>query len=261
MTRALQLTFCFAFAGLLASSCQSTQPAGAGPKSDEPKAVEKTEGKKPAAQAKAEPQAVNERAAAEQQVRDLRKQLSDWERGRYESAPIRAAKTSLADLQKNDREAMEAKPGVADLRKQIEDLQKKQKEADAAVNEIRGKIEADAELAALKKAAAAAAAAHRAKQDEKFKASKDLETAAAASAKIRDEINKLNAKVIEAQLADNAELARCRKDIADLEAKIAALAQAEEARKAAQKKKPEEKKPAEKKADAPKQTAPAGKNQ
>jgi DNA repair exonuclease SbcCD ATPase subunit len=177
------------------------------------------------------------------QLREAKAALSNYERGRYESPAVRAAKEALAKAQSDDKAqveaALKAKPEAAEVQKKIADVETQRKEVEGKIKEAYKAIEANAELVALKKKAEEAQAAWKAKYEELVKAN----TAIADMNKARDTagaaINEANAKLIQIRLADN-------KEVADLKAKVAAL----EAKIAEMKPKKEEKKPEPKKEEA-----------
>jgi hypothetical protein len=134
-------------------------------------------------------------------------------------------------------------------------MQTQQKESDAKAKAAREKLEADAELVALKKAVTDAQTAYKTKYDEKAKASADIAGAVKASDEVRAKMAEADKKIIEIRLADNPDVGKLKSRIRELEDKIAAMKKAEDEKRAAAKKdkpKKEDKKPEPKTPDAKK---------
>lgn len=189
--------------------------------------------------------------ALQMQLREAKATLSNYERGRIESAAVRAAKEALAKAQAEDKAQVEAdlktKPQAAEVQKKVTEVETQRKELDAKAKEVIKSIEANAELAALKKKEEEAHAAWKAKYEELVKANAALADLNKAKEAANTAIGEANAKLIQVRLAGNKEVEALRAKVTELEAKLAQLApkkaeKAQEAPKAAAKK--DEAKPA-----------------
>jgi hypothetical protein len=182
--------------------------------------------------------------AMEKDLRDAKNALQAIERGQLPDSPaVVEAKAALAkaiDEQTKKRQAdRAAKPGIADLDKKVEALKAQQKETDGKLAEARKKLDADAELTALKtaadtakKAADDAMAAYRAKAEEKAKADQAIAAAAAAAGQVKADMAKAQQDAVMLAVGDSAEYKALKAKVSELDAKIADAKKAEEAAKA-----------------------------
>lgn len=197
----------------------------------------------------------------EQQLRETKRRLSEYERGRFESADVKAARLALADAQKAAKEKHAAKlatdPGTAELSSQLTALREKQKEADGKARAIRKTIEEDPQLVALKKAIADANDAYKAGLAEKIAANADLTALATEAKELAEKAGGVEKQMRSALLAGIPEVSELRAKMDALQADIQKMKAAESEKKGAAKKQNQkkERKPraetAEDEADAP----------
>jgi predicted nucleic acid-binding Zn-ribbon protein len=161
------------------------------------------------------------------QLREAKATLSNYERGRYESPAVRAAKDALAKAQADDKAqteaALKAKPEAVEVQKKIAEVETQRKEVDGKIREAYKAIEANTELVALKKKVEEAQAAWKAKYEELVKANAAIADMNKARDAAGTAINEANAKLVQIRLADNKEVADLKAKVAALEAKIAEM--------------------------------------
>jgi DNA repair exonuclease SbcCD ATPase subunit len=172
--------------------------------------------------------AADDAKALQMQLREAKATLSNYERGRWESPAVRAAKDALAKAQADEKAQAEAdlkaKPESAEVLKKIADVETQRKDVDTKAREVLKSIEANAELVAMKKKVDEAQAAWKAKYEELVKASAALADINKVKESANTAIGEANAKLIQIRLAGNKEVEALKAKIAELEAKVALLA-------------------------------------
>lgn len=170
----------------------------------------------------------DEAKALQTQLRDAKATLGNYERGRYESPAVRAAKEALAKAQAEEKEQLEAdlkaKPEATEVQKKIADVTTARKDTETKIKELMKAIETNEELVALKKKTEEAQAAWKAKYEELVKANAALTELNKARDAANTAMGEANAKLIQIRMAGNKEVEALKAKVAELEAKIKEMA-------------------------------------